>query len=651
MAPTVSSSRAKLSYPLYAADFDPFNPDFLLVGGGGGSSSTGVPNKISLIDASRRDQVTEIVDVQLVKGEDSVTSLAVSDSSAASLNAFAGINSSIADQNAGKNEHLRSFRIGLPARKRRADGSTVDSAEKPSTQTPGSEALGRTALFDSAKGSKNETYQRVLRFSPARKRGQTRLAAIASGLAPNNEIIVFQPTPKPAQKDEVSRIGLGSREAADLDLTVGDDEKEGHLLAYCTDNEVFVQQLPATSKPKSPTSLYQTYDSTSAIPPAKRSKFRAIRFLGPRSLLLLQNRPGRTGADLLVLRISKDLSQARISLRKRLHTSTKAAVGLEVCPLSESEQGERQIIIAVAGQSGDDSSIEILTIDMSRSSGLGTFRPYTLLRSVHKGPLTRLVFSNFIGPTLPVTKETPPQSLRLASVGVDQFVVVHHIPLRPFPTLYTKTPRYVLIPPGRSESMQTTFSVFFAVVLVSLAAFLTQVFCEIRGAVPPTLGATDWLTPRMRELVAHPYVLAESIPSVATSDIPVAAHTVLEKVTDVASDIPSLEDVQEHISNAASDLKQSLQDLVLANSELETPKAIILREDGLGDVSTVLLHDAELVQQATLRRWEELSEAQKKNWKRKLVDAGQWAESQGETILKGILFSELAGAVGNMVGG
>ena len=46
MAPEVPFARKKLSYPLYGADFDPLNQDFLLVGGGGGSTSSGVPNKI-----------------------------------------------------------------------------------------------------------------------------------------------------------------------------------------------------------------------------------------------------------------------------------------------------------------------------------------------------------------------------------------------------------------------------------------------------------------------------------------------------------------------------------------------------------------------------------------------------------------------------
>ena len=46
MAPYVREARTKLEYPLWSVDFDPLNPDFLLVGGGGGSWSSGVPNKI-----------------------------------------------------------------------------------------------------------------------------------------------------------------------------------------------------------------------------------------------------------------------------------------------------------------------------------------------------------------------------------------------------------------------------------------------------------------------------------------------------------------------------------------------------------------------------------------------------------------------------
>lgn len=42
----VSFTKTKLSYPVYAAEFDPYNRGFLVVGGGGGQGRSGVANKI-----------------------------------------------------------------------------------------------------------------------------------------------------------------------------------------------------------------------------------------------------------------------------------------------------------------------------------------------------------------------------------------------------------------------------------------------------------------------------------------------------------------------------------------------------------------------------------------------------------------------------
>mgnify|MGYP003740344845 CR=1 FL=1 len=47
MAPDIPSAKLTLSCPLFAADFDPRNDGFLLVGGGGGEGRSGVGNKIA----------------------------------------------------------------------------------------------------------------------------------------------------------------------------------------------------------------------------------------------------------------------------------------------------------------------------------------------------------------------------------------------------------------------------------------------------------------------------------------------------------------------------------------------------------------------------------------------------------------------------
>jgi len=242
----------------------------------------------------------------LAKDEDSVTTLAVASSTDTALTAIAGINSSVAEQEAGKNEHLRTFRIALP-RKRKADGSVVETSEKQQRHT-GSQALGKTALFRSAQGPKNDTYQRVLRASPVQSAGEARISAIASGLAPENEIVTFQTVSNALTSavDEISRISLGKNEAADVDVISVKDN--GHVLAYCTDDAIYLQKLPTTkgSKIKPPVRMYQCPESTESTPSSQRPKFRALRLLTPKHILFLQNRPGRVGAGLGVLKISED---------------------------------------------------------------------------------------------------------------------------------------------------------------------------------------------------------------------------------------------------------------------------------------------------------------------------------------------------------
>ena len=50
------------------------------------------------------------------------------------------------------------------------------------------------------------------------------------------------------------------------------------------------------------------------------------------------------------------------------------------------------------------------------------------------------------------------------------------------------------------------------------------------------------------------------------------------------------------------------------------------------------------------KRWEELKQHEKETWKKRLVDAGEWTAAEGEAVLKGVLFSGLANAVGGIVG-
>jgi hypothetical protein len=78
-------------------------------------------------------------------------------------------------------------------------------------------------------------------------------------------------------------------------------------------------------------------------------------------------------------------------------------------------------------------------------------------------------------------------------------------------------------------------------------------------------------------------------------------------------------------------------------------KAIILSAPEEGTELSTEVHESPadvLKQDATAKKWEELSKTQQQQWKEKLKKAGAWSADYGETIFKGVFFSELAGAVG-----
>ena len=51
------------------------------------------------------------------------------------------------------------------------------------------------------------------------------------------------------------------------------------------------------------------------------------------------------------------------------------------------------------------------------------------------------------------------------------------------------------------------------------------------------------------------------------------------------------------------------------------------------------------------RKWDELSEKERRIWKKKLSEAGMWAVGEGETILKSIFFGQIGGVIGHVAEG
>ncbi|MCJ1470196.1 hypothetical protein MMC07_008841 [Pseudocyphellaria aurata] len=662
MASPAATAKITLTYPIYAADFDPHNSSYLLVGGGGGESRSGVGNKITLLDAFRKQNLDEIVDVDLSREEDSVTSLAVAQSRDQSIIAFAGINSSEADQNAGKNEHLRSFRLRYPPRGGKDSDSDVANTVSRGEET---QALGRVSLFTPSTAVKKETYQRVLRLSRSASDESSRLGAIATGLAPEGEVVIFDAAKTdPGQGDVRGRIQLGRGvEAGDLDIIhVKDGE---HHVAYCTDYEVYITKIHSSKGvPSSDPQFVQgiphpdTFASTKARP-----KFRSLRFLNPQLLVLLQNQPDRKGAELLVLEIPKFSPLGNITLRKSLHKAIKSATALSVALLPASRSIEPvQHAIAVAGQ---DNSITVFTLDHPSAPPFPSlaFRRYAFLPSVHPHQITSLTFSTFHPPADAL--KSPPQYLKLASTSVASTVVVHTFPLTPFHTSKPSSiSRYVLRLPGRSEAAQVAFSVLISAIAIALGAFFLQAFTEIRGGTPEYLGAKGWLSERVHGYIARPYMFEDVV-----SAVPTLPGVSFEPATGLAQTATEELKAEAHPSTPASEAASSstpkrprLRDLVsqqttpadLPPSDAEQPptspnrKRIVVSASDDQSVAVDLQDESQPNQG---KNWEEMEESEKERWKKLLVKAEHWAVEEGEAVLKGILFSGWAGAVGEVVGG
>ncbi|KAL4734304.1 hypothetical protein BDV11DRAFT_209503 [Aspergillus similis] len=594
-----------------------------------------------LLSAFKRHELNEVVDVELSRDEDSVTSLAAAQSNDTSIVTFAGINSSLALQKENKNQHLRSFRIDYPPRR---TNSVSAEFSKPGQTVE----LSRESVFRTVAGSKGtpDTYQRITRLSPWKCEGATRIAAITTGLASSGEIVFFNAnTMKPGEGDVIGRIRLKSdEEAEDIDIAGQDEEKSLFPVAYTNGVDVFTCRISPETRSNAAPDVRCVYS-----PPANtngkgsRPKFRALRFLSPTTLLLLQNAPNRKGCKLIILDLRPTISsssQATIIRHYKLRKSINIGLGLDVCNLEPDPSNKQQSIIAV---SGSDQSLEILTVDFDSSrqhrpaAGYSQIQRYTTIRDVHPFSMTRICFSHFAPPPAPVTPETPPQYVKLASVSMGNTVVVHTFPLSPTPPS-SRNPRYVLVRPGESELLTGFSSTLAAALSIVLVIFLLQAFTEIRGVMPPYLGITEYLPPDIRTKIAVPY--NAPLPHFPSSPTPILQTQALP------SPSAALEEPQ----------PRSLRDIIP-----DSEASLLISRDPFSNklvIETLAFHpsslphqpdsDAEVIPESDLtshpaRQWTDLSVEERQFWKTHLINAGFWDQQKDEDefILNRVFFGEL----------
>lgn len=510
-------------------------------------------------------------------------------------------------------------------------------------------------MFKPTPSAKSETYQRLLRLSPAQKRGNgggKRIGAIATGLAKKSELVVFNATTStPGSEDIITRIEPdGNKEVADLDVATSATDE--FSVSFCTDYDIYEQtyQYDFSKKqvqkmPNGPRRIHQMPYPDVSQNPTSRPKFRGLRFLDPQNVVALLNLPGRKGSELRIYHLYPT-GPAAVILQMKLPSHIKQAVSLDVCTLDMDKKGNRQTIVAVAGQ---DISIEVYTINYSRNTDtFSRFRSFQTFKNVHPQQMTKLCLSPFHSPTRapdpepeskskskPEDEKKPsipmhpgPQYVRLASVSYGNTVVVDTFPLSPLDPK-DKDSRYVLSHPS-DESFQRLAYTYFALIIPLLLAYIVHLFMY-----PDTSVAT-----RLINVLPEParHYLGTPVPAPVVQSFGDAVHSTASSV--VASNVPT-----------AIPGQQTLQDLLSVPGGEQN--ALVVRHDPANTGVAVDVHPdrkALLAEHAEAKHWDDLSEEHKAAWKRRLIDAGYWAEHEGEKVLKGVMFSTYAGLVGEAAG-
>ncbi|KAI1502321.1 hypothetical protein F5X99DRAFT_379819 [Biscogniauxia marginata] len=596
MANQIPSAKITLSYPLYGCDFDPADPNHLIVGGGGGPGRNGVGNKISLLDTSDPAQVAELAELELSPNEDNVTSLAVGPRKDRNLTIFAGVNSGPDEIKKGKNQHFRLLGIHQPGRAAKSSGVKISE-------------VARETLFVHKDA---DTYQRILRLSHPYE-GFTQLGAVATGLSKDPQIALFDvPASGAARWKSRGRLDI-TKEAMDLDVVqTGPDT---YQLAYCDDHEIFTVEVSKAGV-SDPKCVY-------TIPPddgqPAKATFRSLRYLTPDFLITVVNQPKSGGVALHGYRLpTEEQGHARLSIKGKLPHTVSKATGLAVRNLSPAlgpseKPGETQFVVAVAG---NDSSISLFTLEHKSAASvelLADLAPFRVLKSVHPSNITGLSFSAFTPPK-GSSKAPTELSVKLASVAVGFTTVIHSIPLKKYIDRSAaprkggppKPSRYVVALKSKGESPVTIITLLTIVALI--LALVGQTLLEAKGISEPILGVNRILP--------------------ASWTIPLRKGPVLGGKT---------------IGDLLSDVKpHHTQQLVVRHDD-----AAAVGPDGLPNLH-VGIHDEE--QHGPATAWENLDPTNQDLWKERLKKSGHWVEDMGEAIFKGVLFGEIGGAIGNIVG-
>lgn len=491
-------------------------------------------------------------------------------------------------------------------------------------------------------------------------------------MAQSGEIVLFsclQP------HGVIGRINLGAgAEAEDVDICNLEDD--GGLLfrvAYTDGLQMFTFDVSSETRSDASLEIRTVYGLPALSDKSKpRPKFRALRFVSSTTLLLLQNAPERSGCVLLLVRLSRDGGGSATTIqRRKLPRTMKIGLGLDVCDLGQDGAGGRQSIVAV---SGSDRSIAIFTMEYTLTKGYGKLRPYSVLKGVHPFSMTKICFSTFHPPQHPISSKVQPQKVKLASVSMGNTAVVQTFHLAPFPPL-SRTPRYVLSMPGESRTWDVLYSISVSIIFVAVALAFMLGIAEYRGVLPHYIITAQWLPPHVRETVLSVFsassdpaierdaAVASQFPDVPVVQVPEQQQKrTLSSMVEAVNSIGNADEGESHsgivvVRSDGPDIDISIEPESESNFESESAT-----ESGSSSSSSLSSFPSTATSSSSssspastdsnrglLRRWSELDEDERSQWKQRLVDAGYWTVAEGEAILAGVFFGELNNFVGDTV--
>lgn len=245
--------------------------------------------------------------------------------------------------------------------------------------------------------------------------------------------------------------------------------------------------------------------------------------------------------------------------------------------------------------------------------------------------MTKVVFSPFFKPEVSEGKKPTPQYLRLATTSLGNSISVETF--EAYPGSKKEDSAYVL-QSARTKAIAEGAKYLLIAVIVAAMALMLQ----------GLLGNGDEMT---RNLVYSMRDISEDAPAPAA----------------IVSDVKSAVDFDNADSPVAK-AQHRLRDLLhlhihsaTASHPSSSPatKALVVHHDPETDGAlSTEVHEGEhdVVKKHTeAKRWDDLDAHAQQRWKEKLAAAGMWTIEEGETILKGIFFSEAGALIGRAAAG